>query len=254
MRLEGRVALVTGAARRLGRAIAEGLAAAGCDIALHYGRSLEQARVTATALERMGARVETFEADLTDPAAPTRLVDAVGAAFGRLDVLVNSAAGFERRNVEETGAAEWDAVLALNLRAPFLVLRQAASLLAGTPREGEAAAVVNVADLSGVFPWRGYLAHGVSKAGLLQLTRGAALELAPAVRVNAVVPGAVLPPPGVEPDDRDWLDVGRRMPLGRCGDPGQVADAVVFLCRNDFVTGEVLFVDGGEHLYGSTKR
>jgi NAD(P)-dependent dehydrogenase (short-subunit alcohol dehydrogenase family) len=119
-----------------------------------------------------------------------------------------------------------------------------------TEREKELGAIVNIADLTGVGAWSGYSHHGVSKAGLIHLTKVAARELAPGVRVNCVVPGAILPPPGMDNDDPRWLAKSARVPLERSGDPSVVADAIVFMIRNHFVTGSVLLVDGGEHLLG----
>ncbi len=251
---QGRVALVTGAARRLGREIALGLAGAGFDIAVHYSSSAAAARATVAELVAGGRRAEALAADLTQPEAISELLAKVEAAFGRLDVLVNSAASFERRSLLEIDAASWDAVLALNLRAPFLCLRAAAPLLArASVSGGEAGVVINLCDLSALAPWRGHAHHGASKAGLLQLTRAAALELAPEIRVNAIVPGAILPPPATTADSPEWRELGRRLPLGRPGDPRNVVQGVLYLVHNDFVTGEVLVIDGGERLRGSGK-
>lgn len=255
MQLEGRVALVTGAGHRLGRAIALGLGREGCDLLVHYHSSEEGARATCEAIRALGRRATALRADLSRPAEIDALVAAIDREVDGLDVLVNSAASFVRRAFEEIRAEEWDAVLDLNLRAPFLLLRSSAALMSrARPRrrtlcdEGDApAAVVNVADLSGRKPWRGYAHHAVSKAGLLHLTRAAALELGPDVRVNAVVPGPILPP---RDRDDDWARRGERLPLGRTGEPEEVAHAVVFLARNDFVTGQAIVVDGGAELAG----
>lgn len=246
------MALVTGAAHRLGAAIATRLAANGCDVVIHYGRSKEAAVETAERLrDDHGVSAWTLQADLADPASIASLFVRVERECGRLDILVNSAASFDTGPLAEFDAERWDRVQAINLRAPHLCIRHARPLLAAA--EGDPS-VINVGDLSGVAPWRDFGAHGVSKAGLLHLTRSAALELAPAIRVNAVVPGAILPPPGQSAESREWRQIGDRLPLGRAGEPRDVGDAVAFLAVAPFVTGEVLFVDGGEHLYGSTKR
>jgi pteridine reductase len=251
---QGRVALVTGAGRRLGREIALALGRAGFGVAVHHGNSAEAAQATVEELASMGVRAAAVGADLRQPDAIEDLLASVETIFGRLDVLVNSAASFERRPLLEIDATSWDDVLALNLRAPFLCLRAAAPLLARSARAGgEAGAVVNLCDLSAFVPWRGHAHHGSSKAALLHLTRAAALELAPEIRVNAVVPGAILPPPGVAEDSPAWSDVGRRLPLGRVGSARHVTQAVLYLISNDFVTGEALVVDGGELLRGSSK-
>jgi len=253
--LRDTVALVTGSAHRLGSAIAARLAAAGCDIVVHYGGSQSEAEATALRIRRAHA-VQTWalQADLADPASIDRLFEAVAATCGRLDVLVNSASSFVGAPLSEVDASAWDRVQAVNVRAPHLCIRRAAPLLEAAAADRGTAAVINVADLSGVVPWRDFGAHGVSKAGLLHLTRCAALEMAPRVRVNAVVPGAILPPPGETADSAAWRAIGERMPLGRPGRPEDIGDAVAFLAAAQFVTGEILFVDGGEHLFGSTKR
>lgn len=251
MDLRGRVALVTGAAHRVGRAIALALAAEGADLVLHYGRSAEAAEATAAEIRALGRRVWPLQADLADPAAIAALFARLREAPGRLDILVNSAASFKKQSFARITAADWDAALAVNLRAPFLCTQAAAALMAATPRPDDAPALVlNLADLSGIHPWRGYVQHGVSKAALLHLTRIAARELAPGIRVNAVVPGAVLPPPELDPASPLWRRIGAASPLARSGDPALVGRAVVFLAQSDYITGVALPVDGGEHLLG----
>jgi len=252
---ERRTALVTGAAQRLGQALALRLAEEGLDVAVHYRGSEEAARRTAAQLRDRGAAAEIFRAELSEPDAPRDLISAVVDVFGRLDVLVNSAASFLSRPLAESDAELWDRVFAVNLRAPALLTASAAPHLGqAASAGGPAGLVVNMVDLSGLYPWRGYAVHGAAKAGLLQLTRTAALELAPSVRVNAIVPGPILPPPGVSEGSDAWRRTGERVPLGRPGRPANVAAALSYLLTNDFVSGEALSVDGGEHLLGSTKR
>ncbi len=255
MRLARTTALVTGAGVRLGRAIALGLAEAGCDVCVHFGRSREEAEDTAAAIQALGRKAEPLQADLADPRQIDRLFETVGNAFGRLDVLVNSAASFERERFEDITTEAWDLVQAVNVRAPFLCSQRAAALMRssesrmgalGEPRAP--GAIVNLGDLAGITTWQGYAHHGVSKAAVLHLTRVTARELAPDVRVNALVPGPILPPPGESVDSAAWRDRGTRLPLRRTGRPGHVVDAVLFLARNDFVTGATILVDGGEHL------
>ncbi|MEE8277494.1 MAG: SDR family oxidoreductase [Thermoanaerobaculia bacterium] len=249
MDLKDCVALVTGAARRLGRGIALELARAGSHVVVHYRGSREQAERTAAEIRGLGVEAHLAQADLARPEEIDRLFSDLRGRFDRLDVLVNCAASFERSPFDEITAEAWDRVIAVNLRAPFLCTQQAARWIkAGGERTGEAGLIVNLVDLSGVNPWLGYAHHGVSKAGLLHLTKAAARELAPEVRVNAVVPGPILPPPGIDSESPDWRRIGKRVPAGRSGDPAQIGDAVVFLARNDFITGETIFVDGGEHL------
>ena len=252
MNLDGSVSLVTGASRRLGKAIAMELARRGCHLVVHYGSSREAAEKTAAELRGLGVEAEPVGADLSRPAEVDRLFDRLEERFGRLDLLVNSAASFERAPIGEITVEAWDEVLALNLRAPFLCLQRAASLMGRVPRPQEApGAIVNIADLSGLVAWSDQAHHGASKAALVHLTRLAARDLAPRVRVNAVVPGPVLPPPGTSEDDPGWLQTVRRLPLERAGRGGEIGEAVAFLAGADFVTGAVLVVDGGEHLLGA---
>lgn len=239
-----RVALVTGGAVRLGRAISLGLAEAGYDLAVHFRTSREAAHDAVRAAEALGRRALAVKADLADAAAPAALLATVGDAFGRLDLLVNSAASFDEGALEDVDADRWDAVMALNVRAPHLLVRAAAPLL----RQARGA-VVNLVDLSAVQPWTGYPAHAVSKAALAHLTRIQARALAPDVRVNGVAPGAVLPPQDFPAERLEALRA--RTPLGTLGTPEDVVRAVLYLASAPFVTGEILTVDGGRLLGAS---
>lgn len=254
MNLEGTVALVTGAGHRLGRAMALGLAEAGSDVFVHYGRSAEAAERTVRDIQALGRRAAAGSADLSDPGGAAELWTAFDAEFDGLDVLVNSAASFDRKPFEDITTEDWDAVQALNLRAPFTLTQRALSRIRSKSRTAHGSddpapgAIINLVDHAGITTWRGYVHHGVSKAALLHLTKSTARVLGPDVRVNAIVPGAILPPPGESTEDPAWLRKGDRVPLGRVGDPAHIAHAAVFLAQNDYVTGETLFVDGGEHL------
>jgi NAD(P)-dependent dehydrogenase (short-subunit alcohol dehydrogenase family) len=251
----GKIALVTGAARRLGRTIATTLGRAGSHVVVHYSSSHQEAEETAAEIRELGVEVLLQRADLSQPAEIDALIDAVGERFGSLDILVNSAASFVRRPFAQITAAEWDTVLAVNLRAPFLCTQRAAALMAASERSiREPGLVVNMVDMSAVQAWPGYAHHGVSKAGLLHLTSVAARELAPEIRVNAIIPGPILPPHGMEVGSDEWRRHGERVPLERTGSPEQIGETVLFLTRNDYVTGETIFVDGGEHLVGTGHR
>lgn len=241
MELDGRVALVTGGAHRIGRALVLGLAGAGADVAIHYHGSADAARDTGREVESLGRRAETFRADLADPGSAERLVARVAERFGRLDVLINSAATFESARFLEVTPQDWDRVLAINLRAPFQLLQATAPHL--TESNGVA---INIADLSGIRVWPSFPHHGISKAGLLHLTRVAARALAPRVRVNCVVPGTVLPPEDYT--ERQVEEAAGRTVLERTGTPEDVVEAVLFLVRSDFATGSIVVVDGGRML------
>jgi pteridine reductase len=239
MELRGRVALVTGAGRRLGRAMAAGLADRGMTLAIHHHASGTGAQELKQEILAAGGRAACFQADLTDAVAARALPGRVMEEFGRLDVLVNSAAVMHRLSFEETTPEQWDAVLDLNLRAAFFCTQGAASAL--KTARGK---VVNLADLAGLEPWPGFAAHSVSKAGVVMLTKVLARSLAPDVTVNAIAPGAVLVPEEYDAEERDRL--ARATPLRRLGSPSDVVSALLYLLEGgDFVTGEVLVVDGG---------
>ncbi len=236
-----RVALVTGGAVRLGGALATGLADAGWDVAIGYRSSADAARDTVADIERRGRAGAAFEADLAAPEAAPSLAAAVAERFGRLDLLVNSAASFRSVPLLDVDAEEWDRVMALNVRAAHLLVRSCAELL-----RASRGSVVNITDLSAFQAWTVYPHHAVSKAALAHLTRVQARALAPEVRVNAVAPGAVLPPDDW-PEAR-WDALASRAVLGRTGSPEDVVQAVLYLADADFVTGHVLPVDGGRLL------
>ncbi|MBA3894940.1 MAG: SDR family oxidoreductase [Gemmatimonadales bacterium] len=242
MELRGRVALVTGAGRRLGREMARALADRGMTLAIHHHASGEGARELRDEVRAGGGRADCFAADLTDAGAARSLPPRVVEAFGRLDVLVNSAAVMHRVGFEQTTPDLYDSVLALNLRSVFFCTQGAAPALRAVRGK-----VVNLADLAGLQPWPGFAAHSVSKAGVVMLTKVLARSLAPAVTVNAIAPGAVLVPEEYDAEERERL--ATMAPLGRLGSPADVVAALLYLLEGgDFVTGEVLTVDGGRLL------
>ena len=239
--LRGRVALVTGGARRVGKAIALALAGRGADLVVHYNSSQASADETSAELRALGVRAATIRADLSDPVAAQQLPQQAFDALGALDIVVNSAAMMMRTPVGEVSLAQWDAMFNLNLRAPFFIAQAAAPLLRA--RDG---VIINIADLAAYETWPAYVPHGITKAGVVQMTRGLARALAPQVRVNAVAPGAVLLPDewGTESAERLTFTT----PLARLGSAIDVAQAVVYLCEASYVTGEVIIVDGGRHI------
>jgi pteridine reductase len=239
--LGGRVALVTGAGRRVGRAIALALGASGMRVVVHYNGSAAGAQETARQIGARGGMATAMRADLSDVVAAERLIDAVVEDQGELAVLVNSAAVMLRTPVGETSAKDWDAMFALNVRAPYFLAQHAAPAL-----RAARGCIVNIADLAAFETWPAYVPHGITKAAVVQMTRGLAHALAPTIRVNAVAPGVVLLPDGWKEADGEHLRA--TTPLGRLGSPDDVAGAVLYLIGAEFVTGEVITVDGGRHV------
>lgn len=241
--LSGRVALVTGAGRRLGRIIALELARAGADLLIHCHASVPDADALREEIESLGRRARVVRADLADPAAIDRLAHELSASPGRLDLLVNSAALYERAPLEDLEPGRWDELMALNLRAPAFLIRALKPML----EQSAAGAVVNVVDVAGIRPWAWHLHYAVSKAALVSATKCLALELRPRVRVNAVAPGTVLP--ATFQSEEDLAAIAARTPTGHLATPDEVARAVLFLATAPAaMTGEVLVVDGGRFL------
>jgi pteridine reductase len=238
--LLGKVALVTGAGRRIGAVIAESLGAHGMRVAVHYRTSKSEAEATVARVEAAGGEAWCVAADLGQASAPQQLIRDVVAHYGALDVLVNSAASMERTPFAETTSEEWDRILALNTRAPFFLCQAAA------PHMASGGAIVNIADLAAFETWPGYVAHGVSKSAVVYLTEALARVLAPAIRVNAVAPGVVLMPDGW--DDSLSARLASTTPLRHNGSPQDVVRAVLYLLESDYVTGDVLLVDGGRRI------
>jgi pteridine reductase len=230
------LALVTGAADRLGKAFALTLARQGFDIFLHYHRSSDAALETQAEIESLGGRVALSQADLTDPGQ----IQALLSTLNSLDVLVNSAAYMPAGNVEALTIENWDTTLDLNLRAPFLLARECAK------RMTQGGLIVNLTDVGAQKAWSRYPAYTVSKAGLESLTRVLARALAPSIRVNAIAPGLVLQSDIVS--DEEWQRLVQRVPLKRAAQPEEVASALEFLLKNEYITGQTIVVDGGYSL------
>jgi pteridine reductase len=245
--MQGRVVLVTGAARRIGAAIARELHRSGARVVLHCRRSREAAE--ALAAELNGARAASaavVQADLLDLDAVARLVEQATNSFGRLDGLVNNASTFHATALGAIDAEQWKDLMGSNLRAPLFLAQAAAPEL-----KRARGAIVNIVDIHAERPLKDYVVYSIAKSGLAGLTRSLALELGPEVRVNGVAPGAI-----VWPDDGQHFDAGEKSrivaqtPLGRIGDPADVAGAVKYLLLDaPFVTGQILAVDGGRSLH-----
>jgi pteridine reductase len=238
--LQGRVALVTGAAKRIGRAVAIRLASDGADVVIHYNRSKSEAEDAAAEIAKLGRKSIAVQADLCSLAQIKRLFQHVVDQFGRLDILVNSAANFLPAHLDDTTEKMWDTALDANLKAPFFCAQAAAPLL-----KQSRGVIINFADIGGILAWPGFIPHCTSKAGVIMLTKCLAKALAPEVRVNAIAPGTIT----MSGDPTEWeADFIRRAPLHRTGTPDDVADAVSFLVHAKFMTGQVLVLDGGRTL------
>jgi pteridine reductase len=241
VKLEGSVALVTGAGIRLGREIAFALADAGMDIAVHYSHSEKDARATVEEIRRRGRKSELLAADLSQKDEPDKLIVGVVSRMGKLDVLINSAAVMRETPLGEVTCGSWDEMMNLNLRAPFFLSQAAAGVM-----KARGGAIVNIADLAAFETWSRYIPHSISKAGVVQMTRAMAHALAPEIRVNAVAPGAVMLPDDWPVDSAERLRAST--PLKKLGTPKDVTDAVLYLLRAEYVTGETIIVDGGRHV------
>ena len=236
---EGRVALVTGAARRIGRSIALELAAEGADVVVNYRSSKAEAEQVAAEIGASGRRALPWQADVTRRDAVARMFAEVERAFGRLDILVNNAGMFFPASFEQLTEEQWDTILDTNLKSQFLCAQAAAPLL---KRHGRGA-IVNLSSLGGLLAWPKYTHYCVSKAGVIMLTRCLARALAPEITVNSVAPGTIRFPG--EPADEEYI---RRTPLRKTGTAEDIAGAVVFLAQSEFITGQVVVVDGGRVL------
>jgi len=239
MILQGRVALVTGAARRVGQVIALALAKHKAHVVISYRTSRHDAEETVARLLRFGVRAEAIRADVANARDVQALVKHIARRFGRLDVLVNNAAVFARTPFATLTERDWDVHLDTNLKGPFLCSLYASRLMRKTGGK-----IINIADWAGKRPYRDYLPYCVSKAGVIALTKALAKELAPTIQVIAIAPGPMLPPQDMTPAERKRII--KQVPLARWGSPQDIANAVLFAIEGtDFMTGTTLFIDGG---------
>ncbi|MGB7281060.1 MAG: SDR family oxidoreductase [Candidatus Acidiferrum sp.] len=238
--LAGKVALVTGAGKRLGRAVALRLAEEGADVVVHYNSSASEAHDVCGEIEALGRRAAALQANLNSVSEIQKLFEETGKQFGRLDVLVNSAANFLPASIVSTTEEIWDASLNTNLKAGFFCAQAATPLL----RRANGT-IVNFADAGGLLGWPGYIPHSISKAGVVMLTKVLAKALAPEVRVNAIAPGTITMPG----DPPEWeSNFVKPAPLQRTGRPSDIADAVSYFVHAEFLTGHTLVLDGGRSL------
>ena len=241
MNLQDKVALITGGGVRVGRALTLGLAGAGAHVIVHYHRSSAAADETAELARRLGVRAITAQGDLADPEAAVSVARVGPETLGQVDILVHAASPFVQGGLLATDLATWRNVMSVLVDAFFLLARE----LAPPMIERGEGAMVSIVDRGVLDPWPRFLAHGVGKAALWALTRSLAVDLAPHVRVNAVLPGPVLSPASFSEERRIAVGVEGTL-LRRWGTPKDVVAAVLFLLQNDYVTGELLVVDGGE--------
>jgi NAD(P)-dependent dehydrogenase (short-subunit alcohol dehydrogenase family) len=237
--LGGQVALVTGAAKRIGRSIALRLAADGADVIVNYAASKREAEGVVREIQALGRRAIAVQADVSRRPEVERLFAAVESEFGRLDILVNNAGTFFSAKFEELTDEQWDRIMDTNLKSQFLCAQMAAPVM---KRQGRGR-IINLSSLGGILAWPAYTHYCVSKAGTIMLTRCLARALAPEILVNSVAPGTIQFPG--EPPDEEYI---RRVPLHRTGTGDDIADAVAYLATAGFVTGQVLVVDGGRAL------
>lgn len=245
MDLPGKTALITGAAHRVGKGIALALAQKGTNIIVHYGQSESKAKSTVSEIQALGVEATAFSVDLQDPDQIVDFIAHLKSSYD-LDILINSAASFVKKKLLDTSLEDWNRAVDINLRAPMLLTKHIAPIM---KQRGDGL-IVNIADLSGIHVWSNFAAHGVSKAGLIHLTKISALELAPEIRVNAILPGPILPPSDMDEKHPSWQQMVKNMPLKRSGDLQDIGQTVVFFAENQFVTGAVINVDGGELLIG----
>ena len=244
MDLAGKVAVVTGGAVRVGRALTLALAEAGCNVFIHYGRSAQPAQETAVTAEKFGVKTAVFSADLSDIAQIQQVIPQAVNRFGQVDILINNAAIFpEEDSFSHTDPDLWQQLMTINLQAPFLLSQ---AFVAQLPAD-QAGKIININDARLNRPLPDHFVYRLAKGGLWQMTEMLAHELAPRITVNAVALGAILPPPGA---DNSYLQriAAERIPLRRAGSAAIVAQNVLHLLRQDFLTGVTIPLDGGEFL------
>jgi len=237
--LANQVALVTGAAKRIGRSIALRLAREGADVVVNYATSKSEAENVAAEIAAMGQRAFVCQADVSRRADVERMFAAINKQFGRLDILVNNAGMFFAAKFEELTDEQWDRIMNTNLKSQFLCAQAAAPLM----KRGGRGRIINLSSLGGLLPWPAYTHYCVSKAGVIMLTKCLARALGPQILVNSVAPGTIQFPG--EPPDEDYI---KRVPLHRTGTGDDISDAVIYFATSDFITGQILAVDGGRAL------
>ncbi len=243
MDIQGQVIVITGGAVRLGRSIAISLAKAGADVCIHYRTSKDQAEETINQIEDLGCKAVAVQADLTDSVSSSRMIiqEAI-EYFGKVDILINNASVFEEEQFGEISEEHWDHHFSVNLKSAFFLSQELVQQQEFLKRGH----IINIADWRGTRPRQDHLVYTMTKSALITMTKSLALELAPKIQVNAIAPGAILPPPG---ESKNYLDkIAGKIPLNRTGNPDEIANAVQYLLQSEFITGEILHVSGGQQL------
>ncbi len=243
MKLEGKTALVTGGAKRVGKEISLALARKGVHLLLHYHTSEAQVRETAKEITSLGVQCQPLKADLVNVEELLKMVSEAYRHAKSVDVLVNSASLFYKTPFNVVQESDWDKIIDTNLKGPFILSKEIGNKMV----EGPGGKIINIADWSGIRPYKDYAPYCASKGGLITLTKSLARDLAPKVQANAIAPGPVLLPPDFTEEEKQAII--RHVVLGRIGSPSDIANAVIFLLENDFINGTVLVVDGGRSLF-----
>jgi len=242
MEIKGKVTIVTGGAVRLGKAMAQALADREARLVVHYNASAGPAHKVVRQIVAAGGEAIAVQANLSQPSQAPSIIERAMAHFGQVDILVNSAAIFEAGNWDDTTEENWDRHFAINLKSPFFLTQAFARQV----KKGQQAHIVNIADWRGARPGTDHVAYTLTKAALIAMTQSMALALAPHIQVNAIAPGLILPPPGQGPE---YLERNAsKIPVRRAGSADEIVKALLFLLGSDFVTGELIYVTGGEHL------
>jgi NAD(P)-dependent dehydrogenase (short-subunit alcohol dehydrogenase family) len=241
-----RYALVTGGAQRVGRSIALFLAQKGYNIILHYNKSSNEAEETMKEIREFEAQVLGIEADLSSVDAITSMIGLIKVETEKLDLIVNSAATFHKQEIHEITINSWDSAMNVNVRAPFFIIQHSLNLL----KNSEKPVIINIGDLSGVFAWRNFVQHGVSKSGIIHMTKILARELAPQIRVNCIIPGLIIPPNNLDEQDSRWIKMVETIPLAKHGGVEAINQTIDYILQTPFLTGSSITIDGGEALIG----
>jgi pteridine reductase len=246
MNVQNKIALVTGGTGRVGKTIALALAQSGAHVVITYNDSADETQTTLSEIRQLGAKVTAFPCNQAQTDSIKTLFVSLQNELDHLDILINSASIMERRPALDVTLNDWERVLNTNLRGPFFIAQAAAKWMQQLGNEGS---IINVADLSALYPWPGYITHTISKSGIVAMTETLALALAPTIRVNAIAPGMVLKPENW--GEERWRKAIAALPLHRSGSVEDIAQSVLFCIQSDFMTGQVVVLDGGR---GLTRR